>query len=100
MAECSHREKDRFLFISSFSVPHSVLKRFVLQRRENQSLFGIGFIRLKAFAAEEINDASMMIPVFDLEENIVRKGENAGHQHFTLLPTGIRFVKNFANYMM
>ena len=28
----------------------------------------------------------MMISVFDREENIVGKGENAGYQHFLLFP--------------
>ena len=27
-----------------------------------------------------------MISVFDMEENIVGKGENAGHQHFLFFP--------------
>ena len=28
----------------------------------------------------------MIISVFDIEENIVKKGENAGYQHFLLFP--------------
>ena len=28
----------------------------------------------------------MIISAFDREENIVRKGENAGYQHFLLFP--------------
>ena len=28
----------------------------------------------------------MMISLFDRQENIVRKGENAGYQHFLLFP--------------
>ena len=28
----------------------------------------------------------MLISVFDKVENIVRRGENAGHQHFLLFP--------------
>ena len=38
-----------------------------------------------AFAEDKLNLAKMMISVFDREENIVRKGENAGYQHFLLL---------------
>ena len=34
--------------------------------------------RLKAFADDRINEAQMMIPVFDRVENYVGKGENAG----------------------
>ena len=29
----------------------------------------------------------MRIAIFDTEENIVEKGENAGYQHFLLFPT-------------
>ena len=32
------------------------------------------------------NEPEMMISVFDRIENIVRKGENAGNQHFLLFP--------------
>ena len=42
--------------------------------------------KLKAFAADKINIAQMMISVFDRLENIVAKGENAGYQHFLLFP--------------
>ena len=42
--------------------------------------------KLKAFADDEINIAKLMIHVFDRVENIVGKGENAGHQHFLLFP--------------
>ena len=38
--------------------------------------------KLKAFADDRINEAQMMISVFDGVENIVGKGENAGNQHF------------------
>ena len=41
---------------------------------------------MKAFADDKINEAQMMISVFDRVENIVGKGENAGHQHFLLFP--------------
>ena len=40
--------------------------------------------KLKAFADDKINVAQMMISVFDRVEKIVRKGENAGYQHFLL----------------
>ena len=38
----------------------------------------------KAFADDKINEAQMMISVFDRVENIVGKGENAVFQHFLL----------------
>ena len=37
---------------------------------------------LKAFADDRINEAKMMISVFDRVKNIVGKGENAAYQHF------------------
>ena len=42
--------------------------------------------KLKAFADDKINEAQMMISVFDRVENIVGKGENAGPKHFLLFP--------------
>ena len=42
--------------------------------------------KFKALADDKINVAQMMIFVFDRVENIVGKGENAGHQHFLLFP--------------
>ena len=40
--------------------------------------------KLKAFADDNLYIAQMMIDVFDREERIVGKGQNAGHQHFLL----------------
>ena len=40
--------------------------------------------KLKAFEDDKIN-AAQIISVSDRLENIVGKGENAGHQHFCLL---------------
>ena len=42
--------------------------------------------KMKAFADNKINVAKILISVFDRAENIVRKGENAGYQHFLLFP--------------
>ena len=42
--------------------------------------------KLKAFADDKINIAQMMISIFDMLENILGKGENAGYQHFLLFP--------------
>ena len=40
--------------------------------------------KLKAFADNKLNVAKVVVSVFDKEENTVRKGENAGYQHFLL----------------
>ena len=42
--------------------------------------------KLKAFADNKINVAQMMTSVFDRVENLVKKAENAGYQHFLLFP--------------
>ena len=42
--------------------------------------------KLKAFAGNKINVAKMTISLSDRVENIVGNGENAGFQHFLLLP--------------
>ena len=42
--------------------------------------------QLEAFTDGKIKVLKMMIFVFDRVENIVGKGENAGYQHFLLLP--------------
>ena len=48
--------------------------------------------KLKALADDKINEAQMMISVFDRVENIMEKGENAGYQHFS--PFSIMFSKD------
>ena len=42
--------------------------------------------KLKASADDKIYVVEMTISAFDRVENIVGKGENAGHQHFLLFP--------------
>ena len=42
--------------------------------------------KLKAFADDKLNVATMIIILLDREENTVGKGENAGYQHFLLFP--------------
>ena len=42
--------------------------------------------KLKAFADDKINVTEKLIFVLGRVENIVRKGENAGYQHFLLFP--------------
>ena len=42
--------------------------------------------KFKAFAEDKLNVAEMIVYIYDRIENIVGKGENAGHQHFLLFP--------------
>ena len=42
--------------------------------------------KLKDFADDILKIIKMMISLIDIVENIVRKGENAGDQHFLLFP--------------
>ena len=42
------------------------------------------WLKLKAFADDNLNVAKIMISPSDRVENIVGKGENAGYQHFLL----------------
>ena len=42
--------------------------------------------KFKAFADDKFSAAKIINPVFDRVENIVGIGENAGNQHFLLLP--------------
>ena len=42
--------------------------------------------KLKAFADNKMNEAHMMILVFDRVEKIVGKGQNDGYQEFLLFP--------------
>ena len=53
----------------------------------------LGWSKLKAFADDIFNVASMIISVFFKVENIVGKGENARYQHF--LPFPAVFSKTF-----
>ena len=46
----------------------------------------VDWSKLKAFADDKIKVLKMMTIVFNRVENIVGKGENAGFQHFLLLP--------------
>ena len=49
--------------------------------------------KLKAFPDDNISDAQILDFVFDLVENIVGKGENAGYQHFSF-PHNV-FLRHF-----
>ena len=41
--------------------------------------------KLKAFADDKLNTTKMTISHFDRVESTVRKGENAGYQHFLIV---------------
>ena len=44
--------------------------------------------KLQAFADRKLNLAKMTVSLLDRVESPVRKGENAGYQHFLLFPQG------------
>ena len=44
--------------------------------------------KFKAYANDKLNDAKMIVSVFNRIESIVGKEENAGYQHFLLFPQG------------
>ena len=89
---CGKKRNCSLQAIFSFSL--SVFKRLILQTRKIQGLFGKGLLddkildwsNLKAFAGDKINVAKKLKFVLGRGENIVRKGENAGYQHFLLFP--------------
>ena len=54
----------------------------------------LALTKLKAFADDKLIVAKRIISVFDMAENIVGKGENAGNQHFLLFPQCFRKVSH------
>ena len=46
----------------------------------------LDWTKLKAFADDKLDNAKIMISVYDWVENIVGKGENLGYQHFLFFP--------------
>ena len=44
----------------------------------------LDWTKSETFADSKLNFATMMISLYDREENVVGKGENAGYQHFLL----------------
>ena len=76
--------------------------------RQNAVLCGNGFTLfqttnfldvaiLKVFADNKLYLAKMTIFLFDRAENTVRKGENAGYQHFPLFPQCFPKLSNLAS---
>ena len=47
-------------------------------------------LKLKEFAENSVKVTLKLRVLFLSEENIVRKGENAGYQHFLLFPQSFR----------
>ena len=76
-------KREELLVTSNFSFSFVVFKKLLLQTRKNKGLFEK---ELKAFADDKLKVFQIMIFAFDGVENIVRKGENAGYQHFLLFP--------------
>ena len=58
---------------------YACIKRFTKQQI-------LDWTKFKVFADNKYNVAKIMISVLDRVENSVRKGENAGYQHFLLFP--------------
>ena len=58
----------------------------------NDKIFS--FTKFKALADDELSVTKVMSYGFDMVENIVEKGENAGYQHFLLFPQC--FQKSFS----
>ena len=50
--------------------------------------------KLEAFADDKINVAEKLKIVLERVEKIVRKGENAGYQHFPLFPQSFQKVSD------
>ena len=44
-----------------------------------------GLVKIEGICRQKVVGI-LMISVFDIEENIVRKGANAGYKHFLLFP--------------
>ena len=64
-------------------------KKYLLTRNIFNSLPNVKILdrsKLKAFAEDKINVTEILKFVLERVENIVGKGENAGYQHFLLLP--------------
>ena len=53
--------------------------------------------KFRAFAEDKLNIAIMKISLYDRVEKSVRKGENAGYQHFLFFPV---FSKTFFKWVL
>ena len=83
-----------------FSFSHNVFQKLLSQMYQKLSLYGKSSIEInsvtndkilnwsnfKAFAGNKVHVTEDFKFVLGTLENIVRKGENAGHQHFLLFP--------------
>ena len=86
----------QFLTLASLTNATSEFQRFDLKLNHEVDLsFGmlnslpndtfLDWSKLKAFAVDKINVIEKLF-VLERVENIVKKGENAGYQHFLLFP--------------
>ena len=64
---CTLVEKEKLLVTSNFSFSHNVFHSYISLVRQNVALCGNGGI--------------LLFLIFDIIENIVGKGDSAGHQH-------------------
>ena len=78
---CHHFLNPLSGFITSTRVDECQLVDRELNSTKRQNF---DWTKFKAFADDKLNVAKIMISDFDGVENIVRKGENAGYQHFLL----------------
>ena len=60
---------------------------FAVNSLPNEKILAL--TKLKAFVDDKFSVAKVMISVFDRAKNIVGKVENAGYQHFLLLPHNV-----------
>ena len=63
---------------------HSSVQESIINSLPNEKILDV--TKSKAFADDKINEAQMVISVFNRVENNVGKRENAGYQHFLLFP--------------
>ena len=74
------------LFFQKFSFPRSIRLGILWYRVNslpNNTILGMS--KFKARAYNKFGVAEIMGYIFEREENIVGKGENAGYQHFLLI---------------
>ena len=79
-----HHSKTKLVFTCSpitSQTTSGVCENFINSSQKHKML---ALTEMKAFADDKFSIAKMMVSVFGKVENTVRKGENAGYQHFLL----------------
>ena len=79
IAPFSQNILDHFLLTSQW-----IQKKYAFQLLPNNKITEV--TKLKAFADNKLKAAKMIISLIERVENTIRKGENAGYQHFLLFP--------------